>query len=59
MTLEERIAAERVALNLRPWEFAPSQVNDGSNPYPAGCVGHAAWIRAQALRRQLSEANED
>lgn len=59
MTRSERIAAERERLNLRPWQFAPSEVNDGPSPYTGGCAGHVAWIEAQAWRAEIRERNPD
>ena len=53
--LKERIRAERKALNLRPWEFAPSEVDDGPSPWSEGTVGYASWQRAQQMRRELAE----
>lgn len=55
MTLEERIDREREALGLRPWEFAPSEVDDGPCPYSSPVVIEA-WKRAQEWRRQMQEA---
>lgn len=51
--LTERIAKERKAMNLRPWEYAPSEVDDGPNPFPPGAAGHASWIQAQRWRAEL------
>lgn len=51
----ERVASERERLNLRPWQFAPSEVDDGPNPYTAGTAGHAAWITAQVWRAEIRE----
>ncbi len=56
--LEEKIRREREALGCKPWEFAPSEVDDGPNPYPPGTAGHASWERAQALRAQLRAAKK-
>ena len=56
MTRRERIRKERAALGLRPWEFAPSEVSEGPNPYSANSVGHQSWARAQQMRRELAEA---
>lgn len=55
MTLEERIDREREALGLRPWQFAPSEVDDGPCPYPSP-LAIAAWKQAQEWRRQMREA---
>lgn len=47
----QRIAAERRVLNLRPWEFAPSEVRDTECPYPEPSV-RAQWAEAAALWRE-------
>lgn len=52
-TLAERIKRERHELNLRPWEFAPSEVDAGENPYPPGCAGHSSWIEARTMRAEI------
>lgn len=54
MTSDERIAAERKALKLAPWQFAPSQAV-GPNPYPVGTAGHTSWAEAQAWAAELAE----
>lgn len=56
MTLKERIRRETEALGLRPWEFAPSEVDDGPCPYPPTCAGAIGWRQAQEWRRQMREA---
>lgn len=53
--LKERIRRERQAMNLAPWQFAPSEVDDGPNPWPKGTAGHTSWIQAQRWRRELRE----
>lgn len=47
----QRIAAERKALHLRPWEFAPSEVRDFECPYPQRSI-RAQWAEAAALWRE-------
>lgn len=54
--LRERIKREREALNLSPWEFAPSQVQDRECPYPPGRAGHESWAPAQKLWREMQAA---
>jgi len=54
-TQDDRIAAERERMNLKPWQFAPSEVNDGPSPYTGNCAGHASWIEAQAWRAEIRE----
>ena len=54
--LRHRISLEREAMNLRPWQFAPSEVQAASNPYPAGCVGFESWKQATAQWRELVAA---
>jgi hypothetical protein len=49
-TLEERIDRERRQMHLSPWQFAPSEVDDGPNPYTPGVAGYRSWIEAQAWR---------
>lgn len=56
MTKAERIRREREALKCAPWEFCPSEVDYGPNPYPPSVVGHRSWIRAVALKRELAAA---
>ena len=51
--LQRRIAAEREAMNLRPWHFAPNEVQAAPNPYPPGCVGFESWKQAAAQWREL------
>jgi hypothetical protein len=53
MTVSERIAAERERLNLRPWEFAPSEIDDGECPYPPRSGGYDAWRQAQQWRAEI------
>ena len=55
MTNQKRIKAERKALNLRPWELAPSECDDGPSPWPPGTMGFISWRKAQALRREMKE----
>lgn len=43
----------RRAMNLRPSEFAPSEVDDGPSPYPSGTVGAREWEIAKAKRAML------
>ena len=54
--LRHRIAAEREAMNLRPWQFAPSEAQAAPNSYPPGCVGHESWKQAGAQWRELVAA---
>jgi len=53
MTREQRIAAEREQMNLRPWQFAPSEIDDGPCPYPPGSAGAQGWAQAQAWRAEI------
>ena len=53
MRTEELIAAERRALHLKPWQFAPSEVRDEPNPYPPGCTGYDSWNVAAQQWREL------
>jgi hypothetical protein len=52
-TLKQRIERERRELGLKPWQFAPSQVDDGPSLYPPGSAGHPAWLQAQAWRAEI------
>lgn len=52
----ERIRREREALQLKPWEFAPSEVDDGPCPYPPTTGGAVAWARAVELLHRWNEA---
>ncbi len=50
-------AALRAALQLRPWEVSPLEVDEGPSPWPApGSQGAVSWPKAQELRRRLKEA---
>ena len=53
---ENRIGAEREAMNLRRWQFTPSEVLTAPNPYSAGCVGFDSWEQAAAQWRELVPA---
>lgn len=54
MTLEERIIRrERAELNVPPWGFAPSEIDDGPCPYPPGSAGAQGWAQAQAWRAEI------
>jgi hypothetical protein len=55
--LRERIARERAALGLKPWQFAPSEVDDGANPWSAGTAGHGSWAAAQRQRAEIRAKN--
>ena len=54
--LKRRTNAEYETVNLRPWHFAPSEVQAAPNPYPAGCVGFESWKQATAQWRELVAA---
>ena len=54
--LQRRIAAEREAMNLRPWQFAPSEAQAAPNPYSLGCAGFESWEQAAAQWRELVAA---
>ncbi len=51
---ERRIDAERKALNLRPWEFSPTEVQDYECPYPTEHV-RRQWAEAAALWREMQQ----
>jgi len=51
-TLAARIKRERRELNLRPWQFAPSEV-DGKSPYPANSAGGISWAEAIQMRAEI------
>jgi len=53
--LRERIARERREMNLRPWQFAPSEIDAGPCPYPAGSAGARGWAQAQQWRAEIRE----
>ena len=55
-SLQRRISLEREAMNLRPWQFAPSEVQTAPSPYPAGCVGFESWRHTAAQWRELVAA---
>ena len=57
---KDRIRRERAELGLRPWQKAPSEVDDDSPPvHPVGTLGYTAWLEAQAWRRTLREKQPD
>jgi hypothetical protein len=49
----QRIAKERTELKVAPWQFAPSEVDDGRNPYPESTAGFAAWEQAKKWRAEI------
>lgn len=49
-------AALYTAINQRPWEPSPLDVDDGPSPWPAGSGGSIAWPEMQELRRDLLAA---
>ncbi len=53
--LADRIALERKVLGLKPWELAPSEVDDGPSPWPPGTAGYESWGKAQEMRERLDE----
>lgn len=53
--LERRIARERKVLNLRPWQLAPSEIDDGPCPYPPSCAGFESWHEALKLRNVMTQ----
>jgi hypothetical protein len=55
-TLEQRINREREEMKLAPWQFAPSEIDDGPSPYLDG-AGLDSWKQAQEWRRQIRETN--
>ena len=52
-SLDERVADERRRLNLRPWQIAPFEVDDGPSPYSPGAAGYDAWQQAQKWRAEI------
>ncbi len=52
-----RIDAERSAMNLRPWEFSPTQVQDFECPYPTAHI-RRQWAEAAALWKQMQAAKK-
>lgn len=52
----QRVRLERQALQLKPWEFAPSEVDEGPCPYPPTAAGAVAWDRAVELLHRWNEA---
>jgi hypothetical protein len=49
---QARIERERAEMKLKPWELAPSEVDDGPSPWPGG-VGAQSWAKAQQQRREI------
>ena len=52
-TREKRITRERHEMDLRVWQFSPSEISDEPNPYPPGTAGHAAWAQAAQWRAEI------
>ena len=53
---QKRIARERSELNLAPWQFAPSEINDGPNPYSTSAsAGNGAWEDAKSWRAEIRQ----
>lgn len=50
---KERIARERAELQLAPWQFAPSEVDDAPPTYGPSTAGYASWLQAQAWRIEI------
>jgi hypothetical protein len=48
-----RIDRERGDMALKPWQLAPSEVDDGPSPWPRGSSGYASWFVAQAQRAEI------
>lgn len=59
MNRAQRIQKERADLRLKPWEFSPSEVDDGSCPYPPDSVGAASWHKAQRMRQSIKAQRPD
>lgn len=57
--LKQRIERERAALKLKPWQFSPSEVDDGASPWPPGSAGHASWQQAQQWRAEIRKKSPD
>lgn len=56
-TLAQRIARERHEMNLQPWQFAPSEIDDDESPYPPGTAGYESWRQAQQWRAEIRRRN--
>jgi len=54
---KRRIAAERQALNLRPWQVSPTETRGQPCPYPSDFV-RDQWAEALELRRQMQAAKK-
>ena len=60
-TREQRIKRERVEMNIRPWQFAPSAVFLGDNPWQGdtSAAGFTSWQTAQRQREEIHARNPD
>lgn len=59
MNKAQRIIKERLEMNLAPWQIAPSEADDSTNPYPTGNLGHSSWNQARQWRDDLLKVNPD
>lgn len=55
----KRIATERKRMRLAPWQFSPSEISDGPNPYSPLVAGYRAWLEAQRWRAEIREHDPD
>jgi hypothetical protein len=56
---KSRIADERKRMALKPWQYAPSEVDDGPNPYPPSAGAHQSWIEAQQWRAEIRASDPE
>jgi hypothetical protein len=54
-----RIERERREMALKPWQLAPSEVDDGPSPWPSGTAGFDAWQEAQRQRAEILARDPD
>lgn len=58
-SLAQRIERERFELDLKPWQFAPSEVDNGPIPYQSSSAGFVAWVQAQKWRAEIRARDPD
>ena len=57
----QRIARERREMNIKPWQFPPSDVSLDYNPWQdcQSAGGYTSWKVAQQQRREIFARNPD
>ena len=58
-SLSERIEHERLEMRLNPWQFAPSEIDDGPCPYSHSSIGAESWKQAQRWRAEIRKRDPE